>query len=249
MFTLNAFYQAALAASSVEVIVPAVLDQSVNVQNSRFQFPADRTLLGGWAAGTSISLAELDSASLNINGRPVITPIDVAAPGGNLPGLEWYGPMGYTLPGLELIGMLASTDASGAADTYGGIWSTRGLKPVSGGRIRTIRCTATAAGAKGSWFISPLTFITALSAGKYTVVGMNVVGANAALARLVWPNSTERPGCPAVSVVSSYVLDYFRGGKIGEWGTFDNYNPPQIEVLGFGTIATQTVYLDLIKVA
>lgn len=248
MFMLNAFYQAALAASSTLVKVPAVLDQAVQTPSSSFQFGQDRTFLGGWAAGTSLSLAELDSATLLLNGRPVITPIAVAAPGGNLPGIEWPGMRGYTMPGLELISLLASTDASGAADTFGGIFSARTLDPIAGGPIRTIRCTATCAGAKGSWFLSNLTFDTYLSQGKWMVVGMNVVGANLALARLVFPNQVERPGVIAVSGVANYVQDYFRFGKLGSWGIFDNYNPPQLEGLGFGTIATQQIYLDLIKV-
>lgn len=248
MFTLNAFYTAALTASSTLAKVNAVVDQSCNVQNNSFQFPENRTMLGGWAAGTSLALAEMDSATLLLNGRPVVTPVNVVAPGGTLPGIEWPGERGYTLPGQELISMLASTDASGNADTYGAIMSTRGLKPIGGGPIRTVRATAACAGAKGSWFLSPLTFDTYLSQGKYALVGAVASGANLALTRFVFPNQIDRPGMVCSALVTGYVTDYFRFGKIGVWGTFDNYNPPQVECLGFGTLAAQIIYLDLMKI-
>ena len=249
-FHISAFYQAALAASSVDVVVPAVLDQAINVQNSRIQPQSNRSLMGAWAAGTTLTLAKMDSASLQLNGRPIITPINQAAPGGSLPGIEWYQDQGFTLPMTELIGVLASTNSSGAADTYAALIHTTGITPIQGGPIRTVRATASAAGAKGSWFLSPLTFDTYLSQGTYRVVGMVADGSNLALARLVFQNpQIDRPGIPAVSTVANYVADYFRRGNCGGWGDFQNYNPPQLECLGLGTLTTQEVFLDLQKIA
>lgn len=247
-YHVSAFYQAALGASSSAVIVPAVLDQSINVQNSRIQPYENRKMIGGWSAGTSLSIMEVDSATLILNGRPCITPVNVVAPGGNLPGVEWPGERGFTLPKTELIGLLATTDASGAADTYGALFHTKGLKPIAPGDIRTVRATAACAGVKGSWWLSPLAFITYLADGKYALVGASVDGANLALSRFVFPMQMDRPGLPGVTAAGKYVQDYFRFGRQGVWGVFDNYNPPQLECLGFGTVATQNVFLDLMRV-
>lgn len=255
MFHAQAFYQAALAASSVAATVPSVFDGVFNTPSSRFQPPENRTLIGAWAAGTSLAKAALDSGSLIVNGRPLITPIVVAAPGGSLPAIEWPGERGLTLPALEQIAVLADTDASGAADTYACLFHTRGLKPMPPGPIRTVRATAASAGAKGSWFGSVLTFDTALTNGRYAIVGGVANGSNLALARFVFSalqgasQFLDRPGMVCSALVSNYVADYFRFGRQGIWGVFDNYNPPLVECLGFGTLTTQTFYLDLIKVA
>lgn len=249
MFHVSAYYKAAQAASSTDALVNAVLDQSVNVQNNRIQLATNRTLMGAWAGGTSLTLAKMDSATLLLNGRPIITPINQAAPGGNLPGLEWPGVNGFTLPMTELIGVLASTNSSGAADVAAALFHTQAIKPTQGGPMRTVRATAAAAGAAGTWQLSPLTFDTMLAAGKYALVGAVADGANLSLLRFLFPNQVDRPGLVAVSAVANYVQDTFRYGSLGVWGIFDNYNPPQIEGLGMGTISTQEVMLDLIKIS
>lgn len=248
-FHCSAYWQTALAASSVDIVVPAVLDQSINTQNSRIQLMENRDLMGAWAASANLTLAKMDSASLLLNGRPIITPINQGAAGGNLPAIEWYADMGFTLPMTELIGVLASTNSGGASDTAAALIHTKGMTPIAGGRIRTVRATAACAGAKGSWFLSPLTFDTLLAVGTYRLVGAVSDGANLILSRFVFPNQVDRPGGPSVSSVANYVADYFRRGKCGGWGDFQNYNPPQVECLGNGTLSTQEFFLDLQKIS
>jgi hypothetical protein len=248
-FHVSAFWQTAMAASAIDTITPAVLDQSINTQNNRIQLMENRSLIGAWAAGTFLTLAKMDSASLLLNGRPIITPINQAAGGGNLPGIEWYQDMGFTLPMTELIGVLSSTSSGGASDINAALFHTKGITPIQGGPIRTVRATAAAAGAKGLWALSPLTFDTLLAVGTYRLVGAVADGANLNLLRFVFPNQIDRPGMPGVSSVANYVADYFRRGNVGGWGDFQNYNPPQIEALGSGTLSTQEIFLDLMKIA
>ena len=86
-----------------------------------------------------------------------------------------------------------------------------------------------------------------LPAGQYQVVGMRVQGTNLVAARLVFQGFPWRPGAPAVNVLGDEDNKYFRMGRMGIWGEFDQTSPPTMDCLGV-TDTTQVVYLDLIKV-
>lgn len=249
MHLLSAFYGNDVASGVSDTVLAAVQDQALATQNSRIFPPMNRQLLAAFAGGTSLTIARLDSASLLLNGRPIIYPLDSGTAGGSLPGYIFYGDRGITLPGLEQIGVLVSRAVAAAADTYAFLWHTPRFVPAPGGPTKTIRCTSSVVFAEGTWTIGNLTFDTALSEGRYAVVGMAAQGTNMLAARLVFPQQVERPGVLGVDAVSQYVYPTWRMGNSGLYGVFQNYNPPQVEMLGVGVGTTQEVYLDLIKVA
>lgn len=249
MHLLSAFYGAAIASGAADIIVPAVQDQAMPTQNSRIFPPSNRQLLSAFGGGTALALLKLDSASLLLNGRPLIYPLDSGTAGGSQPGYIDYGDRGITLPGREQIGLLASRAVATAADVYGFLWHTERFAPAPVAPTKTIHATSAVAFANGTWTLGNITFDTALSEGRWMVIGMACDGANLLGARLVFPGSPERPGVLATTAVSEYVYPNWRMGKAGVYGTFQNYNPPQVEMLGTGTGSTQNIYLDLIKVA
>lgn len=244
---LSAFFATMQAPQTVSVMA-AVADQAYNTQNSRVFLPENRRLVAGFAGGVALTLAQLDSASLIQNGRPNIVPVDGDAAGGNLSAMMWSGDYGLTLPRLEQIGIMLTIVGVANSDMFGALWHTGGVNPAPISPVRTVHATAAATPAKGVWGLSQLTFDTQLAVGKYNVVGMTMYGANTLFGRLVFPNQVDRPGCLSSTAFTNYLLPYFRYGSQGIWGTFDNYNPPQIEVLGTGVPTTQDVLLDLQQV-
>lgn len=248
MHTVSAFYGNDVASAAADTVLSAVQDQCFPTQNSRIFPPTNRQLLAGFGGGVSLTLAKLDSASLNLNGRPMIYPLDSSQAGGNLPGYIFFGERGLTLPGLEQIGVLVSRAVAAAADVYAFLWHTQRYTMAPPGPTKTVRCTAAVVLAEGTWTIGNLTFDAALSEGRYAIVGMAAQGTNLLSARLVFPNQIDRPGVLGVDAVSQYVLPNWRMGGSGLYGTFQNYNPPQVEMLGIGAGTTQDVYLDLVKV-
>lgn len=248
MHLLSAFYGNDVASGASDTVLAAVQDQAMPIQNSRIFPPKNRKLLAAFGGGASLTIAKLDSASLMLNGRPIIYPLDSGTAGGSLPGFIDFGNYGITLPGLEQIGVLVSRAVAAAADVFAFLWHTANFTPAPQGPCKTIRCTSSVVFAEGTWTLGTLSFDTALSEGQYAVIGMAAQGANLLAARLVYPNMIDRPGCLAVTAVSEYVLPKWRMGASGLYGIFDNYNPPQVEMLGTGVGTTQEVYLDIIKV-
>lgn len=242
-------FTSSIAQNAVQATLAAVNDQSYNVQNSAVFMPENRTMLGAFAGGVAISAAWMKSASLFLNGLPSVTPVHVGAVNGSIGELYWANERGYTLPGLEQISMLVSHSGAGADVLYGALWHANRVTPVPPGKVRTVHATASCAGALGNWFISQLVFDTPLMQGRYAVVGMNVFGANTFAARLQFTNQVDRPGILTTVSASTYWLNFWRNGAMGVLGTFDNYNAPQLECIGSGTIATQDVYLDLMQIS
>lgn len=248
MHTLSAFYNSALASAASDVVIPAVQDQCLATQNSRIFPPTSRQLLAAAGLGADLTIMRLDSATLLLNGRPLIYPLDSGVAGGSLPGYMWYGQNGITLPGLEQIAVLGSRAVVAAAPAFAGLWHTDRYTSAPGGPVKTIRTTAAVVFAAGTWTLGNLVFDTPLSIGKYAVVGMAAQGTNALMARLVFPQMINRPGCLAVDAVAQYLLPTWRNGNSGLYGIFDSFQPPQVEFLGVGAGGTQEVYLDIVKV-
>lgn len=240
-------YSGSIASAAVDAVVPAIQDQTINVIDQRYQFPTNRTVLKAFAAAPDCTAIRLSSPSYNRGLQPTIDPIDSdTTPGGNLPALVDYMGRGPIIPRLENFGPLATRGVVAAAQGYIALWHTAGFQPAPAGPVYTIRGTANAAGALAGWRLGSYTPDQSLPNGRFAVIGMRVVGANCLLARLVFPNQFDRPGCICNVDETSWVYPAFRFGSGGLFGTFINTNLPQIEVCGTGTVATQTVYLDLV---
>ncbi len=242
-------YVGSIANGAVDTLLPAVADQTINVIDQRYQFPTNREILMAYASINTGTAVRLSSPSYNRGLQPVIDPIDAdTTVGGNLPAIVEYNRRGPEIPRLENFGPLVSRDGVGAADCYVALWHTGGFQQAPPGKIVTIRGTANASGAANGWRLGSFTPDQSLPNGRYAVVGMRVTGANALLARLVFPSQFDRPGTYANVSAASWNYPSLRFGMGGLFGTFINTNLPQIEVLGFDVVATQVVSLDLIPI-
>lgn len=121
------------------------------------------------------------------------------------------------------------------------------VKPV-GGKIYTIRATATATLVTGQWVNSALVFSQTLPSGHYQCVGFRAVSTNLVAARIFFVGSPWRPGYVSVSAEAGSDWNDLRWGNGGVLGEFDNTVPPTIDFMGI-TDTAEVVYLDLIKTA
>lgn len=202
----------------------------------------------GYVLSDAANLAKIDYPSALLFAPPLIDPIDGDTAIGNLPPMYLPFENGFMIPPLEFFTILVSRAGIAAVQSYGLLWTAeRPPAPISG-PMRTIQATATANGAAGTWIPSALTFPRALPNGTYRVCGMKVEGANVLAGRLIFNSGDQqkhRPGVLAVANSQSWQYPFFRNGKAGLFGTFSNTNLPQIEVIGTGAIATQTISLDI----
>jgi hypothetical protein len=246
-YTLSAFYNAAQAQNTNDVVCPVLIDDSIPTSNNRLFPSEDRKLLAAYVAGADLTIARLDSATLLLNGRPVINPVDSGAIGGNLTPYIWYGERGLVIPKQEQLGLLLSRAGAAPAITMGLIFHGA-MTPAPPGPVKTVRATSAITLVAGQWVLGNIVLDTQLSVGNYAIVGMSATGANLIAARLVIPGYPERPGIIASQAVAEYQLASWRNGNPGLLGVFQNYNIPQIQVLGVGAGAAQELFLDIIKV-
>lgn len=250
MFHLCAYAQSVDPANAF-VGINAVREDVIFTNGIDLRIPEDLTRIVGEMVAindASAVRAELQAPSLRVLVNHDIEPIVVAAVWGNPPELSWHADSPIELQTDEALNLFVQSDPAAAALHYGLVYLADGpIQPVSG-RIITIRATASVAQTTTTWVNGNLALAQVLPAGRYQVVGMRGRSTDAVAMRLVFREQVARPGVPVVNALGDQDFYWLRFGRAGVYGEFPNTIPPTLDVLG-GAAATQTVELDLIRVA
>lgn len=118
------------------------------------------------------------------------------------------------------------------------------------GNIIKVFFNVTVAQSAGLWVNAPITFPNLLPTGKYRCVGASLVMAGAVAARFYPVGDIWRPGFPVSQTAAGQQDDIFRNGNLGDWFTFDQTQPPSIDILGSAAAGSATYrgVMDLIPV-
>lgn len=227
---------------------PGMVDNFASLQNNHYILQAPWYIKFAYGLGANLTNARINTPALRSVNLPSIGVIDAAANPTSLPGIEWlYGQLLRINPIDETA--MELTDSAGAGELFGllGLMDTPAYT-IPTGSIFTVRATAAITVGNKVWGAGVFVIDQALPAGRYSVVGMDVVGANLVAARLNFQGGGPRPGVIARTSVANKPDPMFRGGQLGEWGQFESTAQPYIELLGTAAPTTQTIYLDLIKV-
>lgn len=236
--------------------VTAALDEILTRRNSHLIFTEPYELLAAYGTGTTLTRARFGNASLNQIGNPHIWPLERLATIGDNPVFMDFRNQPLVLPQNEELTILATTDAAGPARVEIPLWigASQWNRNIPGyrDRLRTRATAVVAAGAEGAWTaLSELVFERDLINGVYSVIGANVVAANAVAFRLQFPDQRpvngrqHRPG----SLVQNALGDEpckLCFGEMGEWGRFHTFTPPALQVFGDAAGGTYEVRLDLL---
>lgn len=240
-------FAGSVAQNAVLANVPAIVDQYATQFNSTtYTVPRTMRILRSYAMGDAISQVRFDSPLLRMIGPPQIQPIDVAVEPSTLPPVNKYDKNAMLLVQNDPLGMLASRAGSGAANVYVLHWLSDVIPPQVNGPTIAIRAAFTATLTVNSWVAASLTFDQQLPPGKFRIVGMSAVCGDLLAARLNLPNTPERPGCLAQDLDSQWDWEWFRRGNFGDYGEFESYSPPTVELLGHTAGAeTGFIWLDV----
>ena len=125
-------------------------------------------------------------------------------------------------------------------------WSPQ---PAPPGPIYSLFGTASTTLTVDNWSeLTDLTWTNSLPQGTYSVVGLSVYSATAIAARLIIQNQVPRPGIVASDTFATVQSPMFSYGELGEWGRFESFVMPQVEVLATTADTAQTVVLQVIRV-
>lgn len=236
--------------SAVLTQVAALADQHVTTSGDDVLVPDFApNLVGVFAAGATISQAQLTSPSLRKSTQYDVNPINIGAePLTPTPFHNRFATPRALIPGEGLRALVAEGAAGAEQETVIAFLSSGEMGSVSG-EVQTIRCTNGSTLVGYAWTLGALTLTQQLEAGRYAIVGMRAQSAGLIAARLVIPGSAYRPGCIGYDASSDAELSVFRYGALGSWGEFEHTFPPQCEFLSVSADTAQTVWLDVVKIA
>ncbi len=248
MFTLVGYYDttdhAALTA------IAGIADPHIRVSDNDIYVPALNKILGVFAGGAALSDVRLQSPSLRRMVNQRISPVYPEP----LPAGSWYGDRGHfwkerarTLDIAEALNAFCINAAASAEYVF--VWLMDKLEAIPAGEIVSLEGTVTVLGVVGSWVNAALVFGQTLPAGRYAIVGMRAGEGECVAARLVFPDTSPRPGCMGSKFFFCHDLLGTRYGGLGSWGEFEHDAPPSVDILAnVATTPAHPVTLDLIQV-
>ena len=243
-----AVYNASIA-QNTDVDVAAVTDSILTIVNNHFLPQRNCELLFVGAASANMNRARIETPSIRQIARPFIRPVSGAVGWGYPQRLDIMGQNAVPLRATEEISFIAQQTGAAAEQVFGLIGLGFGAYTRPVGSTYTIRGTSTTAAGVRAWTqLAGVTWSDTLPAGVYAVIGMEHVSATGICARLIFEQQALRPGTPSIQAVGTGASDMFRNGNWGEWGRFNAYALPNIEVFCNAADASHDVFLDLIKV-
>lgn len=250
MFHLGAFYQNVDPGASLKQI-NAVPDQAVFTSGVDMRVPTGMANLlaeAALSAATAPLYGQVQSPTLRDLANQDIDPVADAIVWSEVGTMQYHGQSPRDLTEAESLNLAIYATGGAAAHNYGLVWIGDGAFKPTTGKIFSVRATASATLAAGSWVNAALTFNSTLPSGTYQVVGLRAQGANLIAARLVFVGGRFRPGVPADPALDTNYAPEFRMGRSGVFGEFDVNQPPTVDCLG-ETDTAQVFVLDLIKTA
>lgn len=246
---LCAYRSAAQGIGATNVALTPVDDSILTVSGSSFITGANAKARFAFATGVGMANARLNTPSLRRLSIPSLQPTQVVlAPASNPQFPEYIGYEPF-LPAVDPISVESTNTDAGAQDHRAllGLGFVETIAP--NGPIWTIRGTGAITQTATGWVSGSLTLDQQLPAGRYAVVGGQCIVANGWGWRLIFQGATWRPGGISSVAAGTPGNELFRKGRLGIWGTFDAFAPPNFEVFGTGAGATQTVFLDVVPIS
>ena len=251
-FHLAAFSEA-IGSSVTDSQLSALTDDILNVSNNNFLPDMDLDLVFAASMGVDLTRSRIVSPSNRQITLPYILPQTEALNPDVATGYSKYQDLTYNpmrLRGLEEFGVEVTDTASGGSSI---VTTLVGLQPQFDpsprGTCYTMRGTSTSTHSTTAWTTIATTWQDTLPEGSYTVIGLNVLSANAICARLIFEGQTWRPGALCTTDEDNWngPLFFNPNGALGAWGTFKAWAPPQVQVLSSAADTAATVYLQFVR--
>lgn len=244
-FTVVAFYQV-VDEGGVYTEIDPVPDEHVRVEGKAIFVPSLTRLLGYCAfLGSTASGAYLDAPSLRRTAlmylaqiQPLTVPDIDSMPVLNPEGLVEL----VATEGLKFVAKADPTTAEAhSCIVFLGNEEVREIE----GPYYAMEFTVTGTVTAGKWSNLAIMPIQALPAGKYQLVGANVVASGGLAYRFVIPGYDWRPGGICAPSTRAHLHSIFGPGMLGVWGEFEHTLLPTLQLLSTGTSLPTKVTLWL----
>lgn len=247
VFTTVAFYETTGAAITLGEINP-VDDDHITIGTDLIVVPELNNVLAAMAFGITMARAQLASPSIRKLGYHELPKVSLAAdPIAGTNRFNDFSESPIPLVHGESLKLRVTNAAAGLVQ--GILWLSDGSVLKVKEPTRTILWTGTSVTPAGAWTAVPLTATQTLPAGRYAIVGMNVITATVQhAARLIIIGHPWRPGVPTHLIASADLDDRFRNGNMGKFAEFEFDQPPKLEIMGTGASGAVLLYLDIVQI-
>ena len=228
--------------------INAITDGWATVQNNHFIFQQPYKLTSFIAFASNITRGQLNTPHWRFVNQPEIQPVTTAW--GDVQGLTipMISPPFLTIPAIDEVQFLASNPAASTTGIWGAMWVHDGRFNIQQGDIYPARFTYSATTATGSWVRTNITFDNSLPAGRYQVVGLDLIGNAHRLGRLRFQEYSMMPGVPVRNTAIATFRDNWRYGKYGSFGEFEQTAQPSLEIISeLAGAVTGSGAMDLVR--
>jgi len=248
VFTLIGWYQSLDAAALA--LIDALADQHVRVEGKNVIVPGwAPNIMGCYAYGTDITLAQLASPSLRTLANLDIRAVDKAAEPTSNPPLHDLFERSIPLEPSEALTFLAAEDNAAAGVMAGLAWLGDAIAPAPAGKMFMVAAAATVAALTANvWSNRSFSFSQTLPAGRYACVGARAETAGLKAFRFCPVGVYHRPGAIGFDALGDIEPARFRCGRAGVWFEFEHDQPPTIDLLSISADTALSLWMDLIQI-
>lgn len=248
-------YGDSTSAAQTDTDMPALNDPSTTILNNHFIFPGNCYLQWIYGLGLTMTRLRLSAPRLRPIARPVINPVDQAAtPTENLRIMDyWRHPL--MLNGVEELSVLRTNTTAVAERDWALVTVGDNQRNVQQGDMYTMRATTSFTPTVAVWTAGVITNDDTLQVGRYSIVGLRVNNSGGVGARLIFPGAPIqgqwpqiRPGVKVDQSNATEGIFWTRFGIQGEYGQFESFAAPQLEVMAAVATANPEVIYDIINV-
>lgn len=247
MFHLGAFYKAS-AGGLTDEDTPAVSDQVFTISNNHFIPPVPVWLKMAVLVGAQAQRLKISSPKLRALAQLQFPRAAVGVSAVTAGQFNDCSVMPVKLNPIDELSALVTTTV-GASNNIVGVWLDDGNTQHPRGEPYWIHGQSTFTSVAAQWSNGSITFDQTLPAGRYSIIGMDVVAATTSFARLIFPTGGWRPGVTVRTAVGGNMPDFFQNGYMGEFGQFASVAQPLLEVFSTTGVSLFDVYLQLLKIA
>lgn len=248
-------YTDSTAAAQTDTDIPLATDSMITVLNNHPLFPAPVWVQWWAAVGLTITRVRLSTPRLKPIVRPVLDAINKLATIEDPLPIKEYFKHPIMLNKTEETQMLRTNTTAVAERDHVVLCVGDNQRTITQGDLYIARATTTFTPTANVWTTGTITLDDTLSVGRYSIVGMRVNDATGIAARLIFPGAPVQGALPqirpgVVCKVSTGQTDtpMFRFGAMGEYGQFESFALPALEIMDAGPTANPEVFFDIVPV-
>jgi hypothetical protein len=245
-------YSDSTGVAQTDTDIPLKSDSMITTLNNHPLFPVPVQVRWWAGIGLTMTRVRLSAPKVKPIVRPVLSVINNAATIQDPRKIMRYWKHGIMLNPVEEIQMLRSNTTAVAEVDHVVLTVGDGNFNVPQGEMYVARATTAFTPTINAWSTGSLTMDDTLQVGRYSIIGARVNDATGIAARFIFPGAPVQGGLPQIrpgvlcnTAATQSENDEFRYGAQGEFGQFESFALPVLEIMDAGPTANPEVLLDL----